>query len=263
MVSITNDCGSRNGFGFFDSQSKEIFLRRPCFKKKEALEAYEWLDAAKDIGLIKFYIGIGNAESFVSDGYGDSLYSSARGVVKQAVNQIKGSDNVIIANILERLALCNDVRFLYLKCISFERQDELFLILLNIIKNMKNLVHLDLSGCYLSDEQLIELAEFISNSNVSQVVWPELRMGNMVMEEVIARFEKNRSIVIFESVPLEMQKIAKRNRMHILSMAKSTLLIAEDDVEFLKKHKESVKLAISYEKHRLVDVQKTLEAIIA
>lgn len=263
MVSITNECGSRNGFGFFDTKSKEIALKRPCFRKKEAMEAYEWIDRAKDSGLVKFSIGIGNVESFVADGYGDSLYSSAREVIKQAIEQTKTSDTIIIKNILDRLKECKDVQFLYLKCISFEDQPELFLALLNVIKNLNKLIHIDLTGCYMSSEQLVELAEVISLGYASQVVWPELCMDDRVISEVVACFEKNNSVVVFENTPFEMQEIAKRNRRRILMMAKDTLAISDDQVADLRKYKASVRLTVSFEKHRLVDLQKSLESVIA
>ena len=188
-----------------------MLLRRPCFRKKDALEVYAWLEMAQVSGLERFSIGIGNAESFVADGWGDSLYSSAKGVIKLAVEQTKLSDNAILIKILGFLEKCIDLKVLFFRCVSFENQNELFEALLKTIGRMDKLEHLDLSGCFFTDSQLVELAEAVSKKYVSHFVWPDFDINPEILNDVVEYFGGNRSIVVIENVPLELLNIAKRN----------------------------------------------------
>ena len=65
MKTISNECGSRNNFGFYDTRAKEIVLTRPCTKKADINEVYVWLEDANE--LRKLSIGIGPVENFVAD----------------------------------------------------------------------------------------------------------------------------------------------------------------------------------------------------
>ena len=89
MNSNFAESGVKNFFGFYDKVAKEIVLRRPCLRKKEAQEAFSWVDEAKNQGLLKLQIGVGAIESFVFDNSLDSIYSSARLILKEIVEKTK------------------------------------------------------------------------------------------------------------------------------------------------------------------------------
>ncbi|MBO5441757.1 MAG: hypothetical protein J6A09_04255, partial [Alphaproteobacteria bacterium] len=110
----------------------------------------------------KISIGIGAAENFVTDDFGDNLYGSARGVVRQSVMQSMAVDNEILRNILTRLKFKKKLTSVALKCFMFSDNAILFDLFLQTIRSLEGLIYLDLSGCYFTDEQLLDLAEFIS-----------------------------------------------------------------------------------------------------
>lgn len=261
MRKLTNDCGTRNTFGYFDARANEIVLKRPCYKKSDVSEAYSWIDSATD--LKKFSIGIGAAETFVTDDFGDNLYGSARGVVRQSVMQSMAVDNEILRNILSRIGTKKTLTNLALKCFMFSENPVLFDQFLQTIKNLESLIYLDLSGCYFTDEQLLDLAEFISQSHIAHLIWPEPRMSDLVIEKVAERFRANHSLVVMRGVPLDFQKIAQDNREWLFALGRRPTMVGVKEAEILKEYAASVRLGIAFEKQRLFDLEKAVEAVLA
>ena len=135
MRKYSNDCGSRNSFGYYDAKSKEIILKRPCFNKKDIEEVYVWLDDASD--LRKFSVGIGAVENTVIDDNGDNLYAAARSVIRQNIMQSVNVDNEILKNILLHLKNISGLHNLALKCYLFSEDPILFDMLLQVIYTLK------------------------------------------------------------------------------------------------------------------------------
>lgn len=261
MRKYSNDCGSRNSFGYYDARSEEIILKRPCFNKKDIEEVYVWLDDATN--LRKFSIGIGAVENTVINDNGDNLYAAARGVIRQNVMQTVSIDNEILKNILLRLKNISGLRNLSLKCYLFSEDQILFDMLLQALKSLKSLVYLDLCGCYFSDEQLLDLAEVISHSKIAHLIWPEPRMTEMVMKSVADKFKENRALVIMQGVPLDFAKIAQDNRYWLFNLGRRPTLIGVEEAKLIKEYAASLRLGIAYEKQRLFDLEKSIEAVLA
>lgn len=261
MRKLTNDCGARNSFGYYDARANEIVLKRPCYKKADVAEVYNWIDSATN--LRKFSIGIGAVENFVTDDFGDNLYGSARGVVRQSVMQSMAVDNEILRNLLTHLQGKKTLTNVALRCFMFSDNPIVFDLFLETIRSLDKLIYLDLSGCYFSDEQLLDLAEFISQSHIAHLIWPEPRMSDLVIEKVAERFRSNRSIVIMRGVPLEFQKIAQDNRNWLFSLGRRPTMIGEQEAKILKEYASSVRLGIAFEKQRLFDLEKAVEAVLA
>lgn len=262
MRKYSNDCGSRNSFGYYDARSKEIVLKRPCFTKKDIEEAYVWLDDAS-ADLRKFAIGIGSVENTVIDDNGDNLYAAARGVIRQNVMQTSRVDNEILKNILLRLKKVSDLRNLSLRCYLFSEDPVTFDMLLQTIKSLKSLVYLDLCGCYFSDEQLIDLAEVISHTKIAHLIWPEPRMTEMVLKTIADKFKQNRALVVMHGVPLDFDKIAQDNRNWLFNLGRRPTLIGDEEAKLIKEYAVSLRLGIAYEKQRLFDLEKSIEAVLA
>ena len=260
MRKYSNDCGARNSFGYYDARSKEIILKRPCFNKKDIEEVYVWLDEASD--LRKFSIGIGAVENTVIDDTGDNLYAAARGVIRQNIMQTVNVDNSILKNILPRLKNVPDLRNLALKCYLFSEDKVMFDMLLHVIKKSKSLIYLDLSGCYFSDEQLLDLAEIISHTKIAHLIWPEPRMSELVMKKIADKFKENRALVILQGVPLDFAKIAQDNRNWLFNLGRRPTLIGVKEAEQIKEYAASLRLGIAYEKQRLFDLEKSIEAVL-
>lgn len=261
MRKYSNDCGARNSFGYYDARSKEIILKRPCFNKKDIEEVYVWLDDATD--LRKFSIGIGAVENTVIDDTGDNLYAAARGVIRQNVMQTMTVDNDILKNILPRLKNMNNLRNLALKCYLFSEDQIMFDMLLQVVKKSKSLIYLDLSGCYFSDEQLLDLADIIASSKIAHLIWPEPRMSELVMKKIADKFKENRALVILQGVPLDFAKIAQDNRLWLFNLGRRPTLIGVKEAELIKEYAASLRLGIAYEKQRLFDLEKSIEAVLA
>ena len=262
MSSFVTVCGYKNDLGFFDTKSKEIVLKRPCFKKKEAAEVFTWLDEAQAKGLLRFVMGIGSIEGFVTESSINDIYSSARVVVKKAVEVTKPSDVAVLTEILTRVSKCKKLRFFSLRCFSFEDKTQLFDLLVNTVRELPYLRQLDLTGCYFTDEQLIELAKCVSSSHIACLIWPDADMKKDVLNEVIALFSKCESVVALRGVPLELQSIAQNNRNAFLKLVKHPLQLTDVEIAKVKEFGDSIRLTLSYEQQRLLDIQRTVEAIL-
>lgn len=262
MRSLENECGARNTFGYYDTKAREIVLRHPCQRKADIEEAHRWLDLAGN--LKKFSIGIGAVENFVIDNTTDGQYSTARGVIKQNIYPNMHADNVLLGQILPKLQDKNELRSLMLKCFIFSEDQELFNLLLKTIKRLAgSLVYLDLTGCYFTDEQLIDLADVVTKTHLAHMIWPEPRMSQMVLDQVVEKFKANRSFVLLRGVPLELSKIAADNRTWLFDLGRRPSIIGDQEILLLKEYKNSVRLAIAHEKQVLWDMEKAIEAAIA
>ncbi len=261
MKSFSNECGSRNSFGYYDSTVKEIILKRPCTKKKDIEEVYLWLGEYTD--LKKFSIGIESVEVFVADNDTKGLYSSARGVIKRSMIRNKYVDGDMLRQILMLLKKQIKLRNLSIRCFIFIDDEPLFNLLMETIKELKTLVYLDLTGCYFSPEQLVLLAEVIGKTRVAHLVWPEPRMDTSTVSKVVSMLNSNHSLVVMSCVPPEMLKITKRNRDNLLSIGQNPNLIDEDDARIICEYKDSVNLAFAYEKEKLYNLEKVYLSIIS
>lgn len=261
MKTISNECGSRNNFGFYDTRAKEIVLTRPCTKKADINEVYIWLEDATE--LRKLSIGIGAVENFVADSSSGTLYTAARSTIRQNIIQNTAVDNEILKNILLRLNGKENLRNISLKCFMFSEDFYLFDLFLGVIKELPSLVYLDLTGCYFSDNQLIDLARAISGTHIAHLVWPEARMPQLVADQVVRAFSTSRALVVTRCVPVEVDKIAESNRRRAFDMAECPSLIGENEVAFMKEYADTFRFALAYEKQRLLELEKTIEGVLA
>lgn len=261
MKSMSNECGSRNSFGFYDTRAKEIVLTRPCSKKADINEVYIWLEDASE--LCKLSIGVGPVENFVADDVPNGLYSVARSKIKQSIIQNTAADNEILKNILLRLNDKKKLRNISIKCFMFSEDFYLFELFLSVIKELPSLVYLDLTGCYFTDDQLIDLARAISGTRIAHLVWPEARMPQLVVDHVVRALSANRALVVVRCVPTEIQRIAEANRKRVFEMAERPSLIGDNDIVFMKEYVDTFRFAVAYEKQRLLDLEKTIEAVLA
>lgn len=262
MKAVTNECGSRNSFGYFDAKAREIVLRRPCRQKNDIDEALSWFDFTDDLKRVS--IGIGAVENFVLNGTPSGQYSEARNVIKQSVFSTMQADNNILHAILEKLQNKKELRSLSLKCFIFTEDQELFDLLVKTIKQLSgSLVYLDLTGGYFTDEQLIDLADVIAKTHIAHMIWPEPRMSQMVLEQVMQKLSTNKSLVLMRSVPLELIKLATDNRQRFFDLGRKPSMIGDEEVRTLKEYENSVRLAIAHEKQVLMDLEKAIEAILA
>lgn len=261
MANEVNECGCRNGFGYYDCVVKEVVLKRPCRKKADVKEAYEWIDFDKD--LRKVSIGIGGVEQFVQEDNSPTLYKSAREVIKQ--NALKNAmfDAEILENILVRIEGREALRNLAIKCFLFADNEKLFNLMLRTVKTLKNLVYLDFTGCYFTDEQLIDLADVISSMHIAHIMWPEARMSPMVLAEVVKKLESNKAITVIRGAPLELSAIAAANREWMFEIGRHPSKITEAEVATLKEYVDSIRIAIAFEKQKLFDIEKALEGAVA
>ncbi|MCM1323856.1 MAG: hypothetical protein NC218_06815 [Acetobacter sp.] len=261
MKMLSNECGSRNGFGFYDTRAREIVLTRPCTRKSDINEVYFWLDEATD--LQKLSIGIGGAENFVADHTSGGLYTAARSTIRQSVIQNAAADNEILKNILLKLQDKKDLRNLALRCFMFSEDFYVFDLFLSVIKELPSLVYLDLTGCYFTDDQLIDLARTLSNTHIASLVWPEPRMSQLVLDQVVRGLSASRSLVVVQCVPAEIEKIAANNRQWAFNMAKHPSLLKENEIALMKEYKNTFLFAIAYEKQCLLELEKTITSVVA
>lgn len=261
MKSLINESGARNSFGFYDSVAQEVVLKRPCSRKVDLQEAYEWIRQATN--LRKLSIGLGAVENIMMNDPKDALYDAARNTIKQSVLSQASADAAILENALVRLVEKDTLRNLSLKCFSFSENQSLFDLLVKTIKEKTGLVYLNLTGCFFSDEQLIVLANVVANSNIANLVWPEPRMTPMVLDKVLEMFKANKSVVVIQGAPLEVSAIVNANKNWLLSKGRFPSLMTNEDAAVLKQYAESVRIAIAHEKQSLYDLEKALEAVIA
>lgn len=262
MVSCVTDSGFKNSLGYYDSKSKELFLKHPFSKKKEAEDVYEWAECAQTHGLEKIIISVGPIEGFMAETAIDDIYLLSRAVMKQALEHTKAFDANVLIEILLRVEKCKDLRQLSLKAFSFEGQTIMFDMLMKTIRIHKNIELLDLNGCFFTEEQLVEMAEFIGNSNIAQVNWPEPVMSDETLESVKNSLSKNETLVVLDGVPHELQEVAIKNRRELLCNAKYQLALSDVEVSKIKNNKTAVRLAINYEQNALIELQKTIESIL-
>ncbi len=261
MKGFSNECGSRNTFGYFDACAGEIVLKRPCSKKNDLQEAYFWLDTCSD--LKKFSLGIGAFEAFVQDGSSNSLYSTAKDLLKNSIIKHKCSDAEMLNNILLKLHKQTKLRSLAIKCFLFSDDQVLFEHLLELIIKLPELTYLDLTGCYFSDEQLISLALAVAKTKIAHMVWPDPKPNKSTLDEIVKALEFNKSLVVLTGAPLELLKLAQKNRDEIFSIGKYPSIINDEDIKLIKQYKNSIIIAFAYEKEKLLDLEKTFMAILA
>lgn len=261
MRALNNECGIRNGFGYYDYKLKEIVLKRPCTQKADWEDVCNWLDDAAD--LKRFSIGIGALENFVSEGVSGGLYSSARLLMKNTMGKSKYTDAEMLKQILGRLTDKQNLRNLAIKCCIFYDDTELFDLLIDVISALPKLVYLDLTGCYFSDEQLIDLSIVIAKMKISHLVWPEPRMDRLVLSKVIDNLKPVKSLVILSGVPLEMQVLAQEHREALFALGRRPSLISEAEAASVYDYRDSIELAIAYEKQKLYELEKTFQGLLA
>ena len=261
MRAVSNECGAKNPFGFYDVKAREIVLRHPYTKKHDVEEAYLWIEEAKD--LQKLSINIGAVENFVIKDNKDTLYSTARQIIKQRIMQMQALDNEILKNILMRIKNNAMVQNISLKGYIFEGDNALFNELLNVIKALPNLIYFDVTGSYFSDEQLISLSDVLSHTHLAHLVWPEARLSDLTIRTIMMKLKNSRSIVIMRGVPMEFQDIARQNRLWMFNLVRQPSLVSDDEKNIIKEFASSYRLAIAYEKQRFFDIEKAVEAILA
>ena len=262
MASFMNDNGYKNTLGFYDITSKEICLKHPFLKKKDAEEVYGWVEEAQSVGLNKLTIFIGSVDGYDAENKVDDIYHSSRGLVKQALETTKAFDAGVLVEIMLRLEKCSDLRILSLKSFSFEGQTIMFDMLMKTIRLHKKLKFLDLSGCFFTEEQLVELSEFVGNSNIAQMVWPEPVIKEEAIVEIAANLKKNIGLVVLFGAPMGLQNVAEANRKLLLGKVRYQLAMSPDEVLRIKEYKDSVRLALSYEQSSLIELQKNIESIL-
>ena len=263
MKIVNDENGMKNSFGFYDQDSKEIVLKRPYSKKSDLEEALSWIDLAVLNEFNKISIGIGAVESFVADDSYDGMYISARDVIKQTIDKTKVLDNEMLRKVLMKLKDYDGLRNLGFKCFVFgDGEDQLFDLLVEVIKKQKELVYLDLTGCYFNDEQLLVLASVASKSYVAHMVWPEPRVNGEILSKVVGEFEKNLALVVVRGAPTELVEIAQKNREVLFSLVKRSSTITDNDVNMLKKYRNSIRLAVGFEKQKIREMEKMLEGIL-
>ncbi len=261
MKTISNECGSRNNFGFYDTRAKEIVLTRPCTKKADINEVYVWLEDANE--LRKLSIGIGPVENFVADNTANGLYVAARSTIRQNIIQNTAVDNDILKNVLLRLNGKENLRNIALKCFMFSEDLYLFELFLSVIKELPSLVYLDLTGCYFTDDQLIDLARTISATRIAHLVWPEARMPQLLVDQVVRALSASRALAVVHCVPAEITKIAESNRRRAFEMAEHPSLIGEREITEMKEYADTFRFAVAFEKQRILDLEKTIEGVLA
>lgn len=260
MKIISNECGARNSFGFYDARAKEIVLTRPCTKRADIKEVYLWLEEADD--LRKLSIGIGPVEHMVMDDSSNGLYTAARSTIKKQIIQNTAADNEVLRNILSRLEGKDCLRKLNLRCFIFSENFTVFELLLKIIKSLKSLVYLDLTGCYFSEDQLIDLARVISELHIASIIWPEPRMTQLVHDQVVRCFSTCRSLVVARGVPVAIEKIAEDNRQWVYRMVGRSGALDERDQAIIKEYAETFRFAVAYERERMLQYEKTIEGVL-
>ena len=261
MKGFSNECGSRNAFGYFDACAGEIVLKRPCVKKNDLQEVYFWLDSCSD--LKKFSLGIGSFEAFVADGRVNSLYSTAKGLLKNSIIKHKYSDAEMLRNIFLKLHKHTKLRSLAIKCFLFSDDPILFERLLELIRELPELAYLDLTGSYFTDEQLIDLAKVVAKTKIAHMVWPEPRLDKSAIDEIIDALKTNKSLVVLTGAPVYLLKLAKKNREILFSLGKYPSMMDEEDIKLIKEYHNSVIVAFAYEKEKLSELEKTFMAVLA
>ncbi|MBR5599212.1 MAG: hypothetical protein IKW39_04145 [Alphaproteobacteria bacterium] len=263
MSSSETDSGYRNLLGFYDKVAKEIVLRRPCIKKKDAQEAFSWVEEARTEGVLKVVMGVGAIECFINEDSLDSIYTSARAVIKEIVEKNKFSDANLLVEVLIRLEKCPDLRHLCLRCFSFINEPLMFDMLLRAIKSHNKLRILDLAGCFFEPEQLFELANVLADSYVSNIIWPEPDLDEALVAELADILKVNMGLVVADGASREIQKVVRANRKRLFDMASMPMALSREQVAKFKEYADSVGLALSYEQQKLIELQKSIEVILA
>ena len=263
MESKVNKVSYRSSLGFFDKEAKEIVVKRPCIKKKEVQDVYDWVDEAKNTGLTRLSIGLGGIETFIDETNIDSIYFAARKVINEIVTKNKCSDSTFLAEVLVRVEKCPDLRSLSLRCFSFVGEPLIFDMLLRAIRTHKKLRFLDLCGCFFDAEQLIELASILKDTMIAQIIWPQPLLDDDLAQKIAEKLEGNLSIVIIKGVPENVLKVAKANRRKLFSMVKTPVEISYEETVILKEYVDSLAMALNCEQQRLIDLQKNIGVALA
>ena len=172
-------------------------------------------------------------------------------------------DNDILLNLFDRLLHMKALYSISLKCFIFDEDVTLFNDLMYLLKNTKFLWHLDLSGSYFTDEQLLQLAEFVTASNIAHLAWPAPRMSENLVDKIYPMFKDNRSLVVVRGMPFNFKKISLDNRQRLFDLLRRPATIGENEIKVIRSYAESIKLALAYEKQRLYDMENLLEAILS
>lgn len=257
----SNDCGVRNSFGYYDARTQEILLKRPCFKKNDITDVYNWLNEATE--LRKFSIGYTAIDNISVNDCNDHLYAATRNAIKNDVLQTEKLDNDFLKNALSRIKNKPLLQNIAFKCFVFYDDPLAFDLLIQAIKSIKHLVYLDLAGCFFSTEQLVQLSQVISECKIAHLFWPELNMSAELTEIVAQNLRDNKSLVVIYGAPAEFQKIAHDNRHWLFSVARHPAKINDKEMAIIKEYADSLRLGIAYEKQRLFDLEKTVEAALA
>ena len=87
-------------------------------------------------------------------------------------------------------------------------------------------------------------------------------MSELVMKKIADKFKENRALVILQGVPLDFAKIAQDNRNWLFNLGRRPTLIGVKEAEQIKEYAASLRLGIAYEKQRLFDLEKSIEAVL-
>lgn len=260
MRKVINDCGSKTPFGYYDVYAHEIVIRRPNLKKKDVAEAIQWVEDCPD--LRKFSIVLTPAIAFCNDCGNNALYLTARAAAQEQISANGAMDALLLTKLLPLLETKNKLTSLTLRCLIFKGDEALFSLLCNTIRNINELVYLDLSGCFFDDRQLVKLAEVLAQTSVAHLVWPDALVSDEVEEQVAEKLASDTNLIVVSNAPKELRSVASKNRKIFLRFGECPEEITDEIVYFLRQHKQSLILALAYEKDRLCQVEKTLMSII-
>ncbi|MBR5154492.1 MAG: hypothetical protein IKW58_02070 [Alphaproteobacteria bacterium] len=262
MTSIITENGYKNGVGFFDRVSKQIVIKHPCVRKKEAQEVFAWIEEAKTTGLKSFIVGVGMMDNFLDCNEEDNIYNVSRELVRGVVEKTKSVEAAFLLEVLVRLDKCAELEKLSLKCVGFNEHPAVFEMLLKNIRVLKSLRCLELNGSFFGAEQLVDLADFVSRTSIARIVWPEVQLDEDVVSIIARKFDENIALVDATFAPLELRKIAKRNRRRFFKFMYNSMSLSEEDVRLIKEYKDSAYYALNYEYQKLADMNKTLGGIL-
>lgn len=251
MTSIITESGYKNSVGFFDRVAKQLVIKHPCTRKKDAQEVYAWIEKAKTTGLRSVAISVGMLDGFFdenSDGY---IYDATREMVHGIVDKTKSVEAAFLIEVFVRLEKCVDIEDLTFKCISFKEHVAVFEMLLKNIRVLKKLRCLDLKGSFFDSEQLVDLADFVSRTKVAKIVWPDTKLDDETVSVIADKLEANVGLVDLSGAPVGLRKIAKRNRRRFFKFLHDTSKLTDSEALMLKEYKDSVSGAIAYERKKL------------
>lgn len=260
MSQVNNECGTRNGFGYYDSQTQEIVLKRPCVKKADLDDVYLWIDQA--VALRRISVGIGSADRFIESANGSDLSCSSKEILENVLGKYSSSDSEILHEVMTRITGKEKLRNVIFRCCLFKEDARLFAALLEMIKSLPALVYLDLTGGCFTEEQLVDLADAISQTKAAHVLWPEPKMKPDTIRRVSEKLSQMKTLVVLRGVPEELADIAARNRKEFFELAKTPGEVTIEAARYLRENVDPVLLAIAYEKDRLYELEKVISGVL-